>query len=313
MTLNFDFSVLRNNIFEIIKKKKILSIYIIGSGARNELTLLKDENGIIVSDLEMLVIMKSPLPAIKDQKLYCFYYNNEVLCEFIKTHLFFLSKSKTPLTFSFKRSALRIYGPEIRYLLKKGRGFEIHPIEAQKLVYNRVIPFLAELAKDQSKKSINFVYSLCKVYISIAEANLILRNKYSSSYQNLLINLMEINKKNKRILITISAIKLKLNLISFEEFKVPEISQIFKDLHYFLSITKDILINYNHSLFERIFLFIKEYGIKNRFKALFKVPMIQLYLKIFMFIAKCDKNDGFFINNKKTASGFIKEWNSLKY
>ncbi len=312
MKQKFDYSVLRNKIFEIIDQKKIISIYIIGSGARNELTFLKDENGIQLSDLEMVVVMKSPFQAFKDQKLYKFYYNSEILCEFIKTHKLFFSKSRSPLIYNFKINGLKIYGPEIRDSIKIQKSCETHPFEAVKLVYHRIIPFLAELANYDFEKSKKLVYSLCKVYIAIAEANSILQNEYSCSYQDLLTNLIKIGKKSKKDSITINALKLKLNKITFKEFKVPKISQIFEDLYNFLSINKDILIKFKPGLIERIFIFLNEHGIKNRFKSLFKIPIIQLYLKVFSFISKCNQDEEFFIMNIKTTSTFSEDWNKVK-
>lgn len=312
MKQNFDYSMLRNKIFEAIDQNKVTSIYIIGSGARNELTLLKDENKIQLSDLEMVVVMKSPFQAFKDQELYKFYYNNEILCEFCKTHILFFSKSRSPLIYNFKMNGLRIYGPEIRDSIKIQKSCEIHPFEAIKLVYHRLIPFLAELAYYDFENSKKLVYLLCKVYIAIAEANSILQNEYSCSYQDLLINLIKIEKKSMKDSITINALKLKLNKITFKDFKVPNISQIFEDIYTFLSTTKEGLINFKPRLIERILIFLNEHGIKNRFKSFFKIPIIQLYLKVFSFISKCNQDEEFFIMNKKIASTFSEDWNKVK-
>lgn len=304
MEQKFDYSMLRKKIFKIIDQKKVISIYIIGSGARNELTFLKDEKGIRLSDLEMVVVMESPFQAFKDQKLYEFYYNDEILCEFIKIHKFFFSKSRSPLIYNFKMNGLRIYGPEIRDSIKIQKSCEIHPFEAIKLVYHRLIPFLAELAYYDFENSKKLVYLLCKVYIAIAEANSILQNEYSCSYQDLLTNLIKIEKKSKKDSITINALKLKLNKITFKEFDVPIMSQIFEDIFNFLSNTIEVIIKFKPKLIIRIFILLNTHRIK--------IPIIQLYLNVFSFISKCNQDEEFFIINKKIAYAFSEDWNRVK-
>jgi predicted nucleotidyltransferase len=102
-------------IFQIEDKKKILSIYIIGSRARNEQTILKDENGIELSDMEIIVLMKSIFNI--ERKLKKFIYNKQILCEYSKSHLVLIHNLRSPLMLNFKKHGKKIYGEEIRDLI----------------------------------------------------------------------------------------------------------------------------------------------------------------------------------------------------
>lgn len=187
----------------------------IGSATRNELTQVIDENGFIISDIEILVILKRFFPFEKKKRKVVFSIGNYKI-EILFTHLIFLKILKTPLVYDLKTSGKVLWGNDIRKSIWLRNAKDIPYWEGIRLIYNRLIPFEVLIWKHLNHLEIkkNEEYTNTKLLIAIGEYLMIKNKNYITSYKDKLQYFEDNFNQNQFITLIVNALKYKLNLNS---------------------------------------------------------------------------------------------------
>lgn len=272
-------------IFIRYNKKNIESIILIGSAARDELTISFNGSYSVVSDIELCVFFKSFFKAIIYRKKLCLKLNGYSV-EIIFTHKYFFEVLKTPLVYDLKTTGKILYGKDLRKKIWINDPEEIPLWEGVRLLYNRLIPFESLIWKNINKLPINKTekYDNAKLLIAVGEFILIKDGNYVSSYQEK-FNLLKkkLPKNNKETRLILDAFKYKLNI-------KKDFNNI-KSLEFTSKIVYRILkrINPNLNLFKipfTIICFDIYRKIENRtlLKNFSKIEIIQIYERAFQLL-----------------------------
>lgn len=218
-----------NQIFHICEKKRIKSIILFGSAARNELTISSNKNGSVISDIEIFVLLKSLFPVfLKKKKIFYLNIDNYKI-EFLITHISLIKFLKTPLIYDLKTTGIILWGKDIRKSIWLNNSKQIPQWEGVRLLYNRLIDFELLIWKYKNSIPINKFeeYFNVKLLIALGEYFMIITGNYSPSYWDKLKFLNKFINKFENMDYIIEALKYKLNIIQdFDSRKLIELTSL---------------------------------------------------------------------------------------
>lgn len=297
-----------NKIFNISPKNKIKSVLLIGSAARNEITTILDENGFIVSDIEIIVILKNSFPhRNKNKKLFLLIENYKI--EILFTQLLFLKNLKTPLVYDLKTTGKVLWGKDIRNSIWIKDRKEIPYWEGVRILYNRLVPFLVLTWKHINNLPIkkSEEYFATKLLIALDEYLMIKNQSYYSSYKDKLQYLKEKLKKSDIINLIIDALEYKLNIKKeFNNLLSIQPTCIF--VYNLLKKLIPYLDNYKPPPSARIIETLKNVQDRNLLKNFSNLKMIQIYKEVFQLLEIYVKSPQKFKKKGKKINLIYKEW-----
>lgn len=295
-------------IFKRCNKKNIKSIYIIGSAARDEITVQTDNEGYISSDIEILVFFKSFITALfyrKKIKIKIDFFRIEILF----THQLFIKLLKTPLIYDLKTSGKLLMGKDIRRKIWITKNFEIPYWEGVKFLYNQLIPFELSLWKLKSNLPINKTeeYFNTKLLIAIGEYIMIKEGCFQSYYMEKLNYFKRKAETNKSFQIIVEALKYKLNInIYFDNIGNFDITCII--VYNILKKINPYINSFKIPPTLKIYNYIKKIKNNDLNKKFSDFKEIQVYKKAFNLLKYYIKDSQKFLNYEREIKNLKNEW-----
>lgn len=295
-------------IFKKCNKKNIKSIYIIGSAARDEITVQTDNEGYFSSDIEIMVLFKSFITALfyrKKIKIKVDFFRIEILF----THQLLIKLLKTPLIYDLKTSGKLLMGKDIRRKIWITKTFEIPYWEGVKFLYNQLIPFELSLWKLKSNLPISKTeeYFNTKLLIAIGEYIMIKEGCFQPYYMEKLNYFKKKAETNKVFQIIVEALKYKLNInINFDNIGNFDITCIIA--YNLLKKINPYINSFNIPPTLKIYNYIKKIKNNDFKKKISDFKEIQVYKKAFNLLKYYIKDSQKFLNYEREIKNLKNEW-----